>query len=81
MSRFWRTISRTGRKRVQVRSGNPGRGRPPHIQKTGNRDDWSGVVELVVGAFLTVAALCVLMEYWPLILVCALVGVFLAMCS
>jgi hypothetical protein len=79
MSRFWRTISRTGRKRVQVRSGKPGRS--VHIHKTtGKGDDWSGAVEIAFGAFLTAAVLCVLWEAWPVILVCAVIGLVLATC-
>jgi len=78
MSRIWRTISRSGRKRVQVRTGNHGGGRPPiHIHKD---SDGPGVGELMLGGLVALGTLWMLWELWPVIAVCALVGAVLAMC-
>jgi len=76
MSRFWRTISRSGRKRVQVRS----HGRPVPIHNNTVKGDGSGVVEFAIGTIITIWLLCLLFEALPWILVFAVIGVFLALC-
>ena len=75
MPRIWRTISRSGRKRVQVRSERPLRVPPA------KGDDWSDVLGFIGGAILTVVTLCLIWEYLAVILLCGAIVAFVAMCS
>ena len=72
----WRTISRSARKRIQVRSG---AGRPAHIHKT--TGDGSDLAGFIVGAILMIATLCLIWEYLPVILAVVIIVAFVAMCS